>query len=120
LSYSVAVGAWSRIAALGLALLVLNAAHASAAHTHLARPVSGAQGAYAVGAREEGGGGLSQEDAGQCLVCRLQRTLSTSLENSARLSVRPLCSAEIPAEFSRRLRRGITPGTRSGRAPPPA
>ncbi|MCA1629892.1 MAG: hypothetical protein LC774_06060, partial [Acidobacteria bacterium] len=77
-------GVRGRLTALLLLLLVFHGVQASAAHTHLAPNLS----ARAVSTSPrvaEGGEGLDARGVNnhaQCLLCRLQRNLSSSLRSS--------------------------------------
>ncbi|MDQ3907067.1 MAG: hypothetical protein M3268_01860 [Acidobacteriota bacterium] len=82
-----------------LLLLVLHAAHASAAHTHLAGNIApaGVGATQAVSERNDAGTTNRAEDESQCLLCRLQRNLSATLYNSEPTLTQPR-SEFIPAE----------------------
>jgi hypothetical protein len=84
-------GAGRRLTALLLLLLVFHAVQASAAHTHLA-PNSAARAPGATPRVLGGGTGLDEHGLNshaQCLLCRLQRNLASSLYDSAAVSIAP-------------------------------
>jgi hypothetical protein len=103
-----------------LLLLVLHAAHASAAHTHLKGNLApaGVSATQAVSERDDAGGTSRAEDESQCLLCRLQRNLSATLYNSEPTLTEPRSEfilseqADATRGHSRFLR------APSGRAPP--
>lgn len=88
---STAGGRWRRLKALLLLLLVFHAVQAGAAHTHLAPNFSvGQAGAPPCAANiSEGLDSRGINNHAQCLLCRLQRNLSSSLHNSAAASIAP-------------------------------
>jgi hypothetical protein len=77
--------------ALLLLLLVFHAVQASAAHTHLAPNLSAQEAGPSPSAADTGEGLDSRgvNSHAQCLLCRLQRNLSSSLHNSASVSIAP-------------------------------
>jgi hypothetical protein len=104
-----------------LLLLVVHAAQASAAHTHLTgnlatRPASGA--AASVSRDGDSRDAREDENEAQCLLCRLQRNLSSSLYNSAPTftepSAKPVTAEAVSPESTHNFFRRAP----SGRAPP--
>ncbi len=109
-----------RRAAFVLLLLTLHAFQASA--THLPRPhqtqpeqsdhtLTFVEGWEATASPEAGG-------HAQCLLCRLQRGLSTGLKNSAPVAFSPPQDSLLIESASAKAPRAMPPGVAHGRAPP--
>jgi hypothetical protein len=104
-----------------LLLLVVHAVQASAVHTHLAgnlatRQASGA--AASVSRDGDSRDAREGDNEAQCLLCRLQRNLSSSLYNSAPTLIEPRTNPLVADEVSPDSTHNCFHSAPTGRAPP--
>lgn len=103
-----------------LLLLVLHAAHASAAHTHLTGVLTvqqaDAQPSVSTGGDSQGVG--RTENEAQCLLCRLQRNLSATLYNSEPTLTEPRFDFAHAPQINAAPGHSCFSRAPSGRAPP--